>query len=283
MIMTVPAKKQQLFNLEQSLTSRYLVVALTALATPPLLAIPGYKWLGWLLLGLAVILPLAQTKSRFSKHMLTLISMLALLGLVPINTSVTHDHMLIMGGQLALTVAVPYLVVTYLLKEKVITLPFRTGRRWYWKEIAYILFAGTASYFLLPYYLGITGSYVNWSVELEPTFIARLFVGTNALGIWDELFFVGVCLALLRNHIPFIWANLAQATMWTAFLYELGFRGWGPIPIFIFALSQGIVFKNTKSLLYIITIHLTIDFVLFLTLIHLHHPEYLRIFITSPF
>jgi hypothetical protein len=71
--------------------------------------------------------------------------------------------------------------------------------------------------------------------------------------------------------------------MWTSFLYELGFRGWGPLLIFPFALSQGYVFKTTKSLLYIITVHLTIDFMLFLVLIHLHHPEHLRIFLTSPF
>jgi membrane protease YdiL (CAAX protease family) len=268
---------------QPSSAARLLVALLIAAATPPLLAIPELKAFGWVLLGLSAITPAVLYKTGFGKHMLLLISMLALLGLVPIDTTVTYKHIFVMGGVLALTVAVPYFVARDWFKEKIITFPFRTGRRWYWKEVAYILFAGTASYLLIPYYLGTTGSHLNWGVELEWSFIARLFMGTNGLGIWDELFFVGVCLALLRKHIPFIWANLAQATMWTAFLYELGFRGWGPIPIFIFALSQGIVFKNTKSLLYIITIHLTIDFVLFLALIHLHHPEYLRIFITSPF
>ncbi|MEK7153879.1 MAG: CPBP family glutamic-type intramembrane protease, partial [Patescibacteria group bacterium] len=125
--------------------------------------------------------------------------------------------------------------------------------------------------------------YLNWSVELDPSHIIRLFLGTNALGIWDEVFFVGVCLALLRQHMPFIWANCIQATLWTAFLYELGFRGWGPFAVFFFALSQGYIFKRSKSFLYIITVHLTIDFILFLVLIHLHHPEHLRIFVTSPF
>jgi hypothetical protein len=263
---------------------RLVVVGLIAAAAPPLLAIPELKWLGWALLGLAATGSLAYYKTRFGRHMLLLAGMLVLLGLVPIDTTITYSHILIMSSVLALTILLPYFVARDWFKEKLlITFPFRTGRRWYKKEIAYILFAGTASYLLIPYYLGTTGSYLNWNVELDPSFIARLFMGTNGLGIWDELFFVGICLALLRKHIPFIWANLAQAIMWTAFLYELGFRGWGPFPIFIFALTQGIVFKNTRSLLYIITIHLTIDFVLFLTLIHLHHPEYLRIFITSPF
>lgn len=263
---------------------RSTVATLIALATPPLLAIPELKLLGWILLGLAAIVPVLGRNTRFGRHMLLLISMLVLLGLVPINTTITYSHILGMGAVLALTILVPYFVARDWFKEKLlITFPFRTGRKWYRKEIAYIAFAGTAAYLLIPYYLGTTGSYLNWDVNLEPSFIIRLFLGTNGLGIWDELFFVGICLALLRKHVPFILANLAQAIMWTAFLFELGFRGWGPIPIFIFALTQGIVFKNTKSLLYIITIHLTIDFILFLALIHLHHPEYLRIFITSPF
>lgn len=263
---------------------RGITVGLLALSTPPLLAIPSLKWLGWALLAAAVITPIVHCRTRFGRHMLLLASMLVLLGLVPIDTTITYSHILVMGSVLALTILIPYFVARDWFKEKLlITFPFRTGRRWYRKEIGYVIFAGVASYFILPFYLGTTGSYLNWSVELEPSYILRLFLGTNSLGIWDELFFIGICLALLRKHLPFWGANLAQATMWTAFLYELGFRGWGPFAIFFFALSQGLIFKNTKSVLYIITVHLTLDFVLFLVLIHLNHPDYLRIFVTSPF
>jgi membrane protease YdiL (CAAX protease family) len=269
---------------EPSLALRYVVAALIAASTPPLLAIPELKWLGWALLGLATIPPVMAYKSAFGRHMLLLIGVLVLLGLVPIDTTITYSHIAVMGTVLALTILVPYFVARDWFKEKLlITFPFRTGRKWYRKEIGYVIFAGVASYFILPFYLGTTGSYLNWGVELETSYIVRLFMGTNALGIWDELFFVGICLALLRQHLPFWFANIAQATMWTAFLYELGFRGWGPFAIFFFALSQGLIFRNTKSVLYIITVHLTLDFVLFLVLIHLNHPEYLRIFITSPF
>ncbi len=263
----------------------YGAVLLTCLATPPLLAIPAIKEAGWILLSLAFLLTLNWNLriTEFGKHLGLVIAMLALLGLIPIDTTITYGHMFGMGTVLAATVLIPYFVSNRWLVHHPITFPFRTGRKWYKKEIAYIALAAVGSYLLLPYYLASTGSYLNWSVQLDPSHIVRLFMGTNGLGIWDELFFVGVCLALLRTWLPFIWANLAQATMWTTFLYELGFRGWGPIPIFIFALSQGIVFKNTKSLLYIITVHLTIDLMLFLVLIHLHHPQYLNIFVTSPF
>jgi hypothetical protein len=264
----------------------YAAVLLTCLAAPPLLAMPVVKDAGWVLLFFAAMMSLYFNKLRptpLGRHLLIIIAMLALLGLIPIDTTITYSHMFSMGAVLAATILVPYFISKWWLPNHPITFPFRTGRKWYRKEIAYIAFAGVASYLIIPYYLGSTGSYLNWDVVLDPSHIARLFIGTNALGIWDELFFVGVCLALLRTYIPFIWANLAQATMWTAFLYELGFRGWGPVAVFFFAISQGIVFKNTKSLLYIITIHLTIDLVLFLALIHLHHPQYLDIFITAPF
>lgn len=261
---------------------KYAVVGVLCVSAPPLLAIPSLKWVGWVLLVIAVAALSLNYRTRFSRHMLVLAGALALLGVVPISTDISYGHMLVMGSILTATVALPFIITTYLFGDRVITFPFRFERRWYRREIAYVLFAGAAAYLIIPSYLANTGSYLNWSAILDPSHITRLFLGTNALGIWDEVFFVGVCLALLRQHLPFFWANLAQATLWTTFLYELGFRGWGPVPIFLFALSQGYIFQKSKSLLYIITVHLTIDFVLFLTLVHLHNPEHLRIFITSP-
>ena len=262
---------------------KYGIVSLICLSTLLLLVISELKWLGWLILVFCAAALLPGLASRFSRHMLILIAMVGLLGVVPINTDISYSHTSIMGGALLLTIFVPYLITSRVFKEKVITFPFSFGRKWYKREIAYVLFAGLVSYLILPFYLANMHSYLNWGVVLDPSHIIRLFLGTNALGIWDELFFVGVCLALLRQHLPFIWANAAQAALWTTFLYELGFRGWGPFAIFFFAMSQGYIFKKRKSLLYIITVHLTIDFMLFLVLIHLHHPEQLRIFITSPF
>lgn len=122
---------------------------------------------------------------------------------------------------------------------------------------------------------------MNWSFALTPDSLGLLFLGTNGLGIWDELFFVVTALGLMRRHLPFVWANLAQAVMFTAFLYELGFRGWAPFLIFPFALLQGIVFKKTENLVYVIAIHLTLDLVLYLALINAHHPDVLPVFITG--
>lgn len=272
---------------ELSLPLKSSVIGLMCLATVFLLAIPALKTLGWTLLaGISVFLLCMLFRSStltFPRDMLLLCAMLALLGFTPVNTDISWEHMLSMGAAMTLAVAIPFFVTRRIFKEKTISFPFRHGRKWYRKEIAYVAVAAALAYFLLPFYLHQTGSYLNWTVDIS-TFdsIARLFVGTNALGIWDELFFIGTALALFRKHIPFALANVAQAVLFCSFLYELGFRGWGPVATFIFALTQGFIFKNSKSFLYILTIHLTIDFILFLVLIHLHHPEHLRIFITSP-
>lgn len=148
--------------------------------------------------------------------------------------------------------------------------------------IIYVPIAALLAYFILPWYLKDTGSYLNWTADLAPDQVTRLFIGTNALGIWDELFFCNTVLAILRKYFPFWQANLLQAFLFTSFLYELGFQGWyGPIIIFIFAWLQGKVFQRTENLTYIITIHLIVDAVLFLVLLHLHNPHILDIFLTA--
>ncbi|MEJ0073224.1 MAG: CPBP family glutamic-type intramembrane protease [Candidatus Saccharibacteria bacterium] len=115
----------------------------------------------------------------------------------------------------------------------------------------------------------------------DPGGLFTLFLGTNSLGIWDELFFVLTVLALLRRHIPFAAANTVQAVLWTCFLFDLGFQAWMPLLLFPFALLQGVVFKRTHSLLYLLAIHLTLDFVLYLALINAQHPQRLNIFVTG--
>lgn len=215
------------------------------------------------------------------RYGLLLLISVGIVAFTPISTDISYAHMLLMGAMLALAVCIPWYFSAHVFKDGVITFPFRHGRRWYRSEILYIIITATIAYLVLPFYLTNTGSYLNWTVEPGVSNIVRLFIGTNALGIWDELFFVAVVLAILRRIMPFWWANVLQATLWTIFLYILGFQGWIPFLLFFFCLSQGYIFNKTNSLLYVITIHLTIDFILFLALIDAHHPSWIPIFITT--
>jgi len=258
---------------------QYLSILLLCACTIQLVGLQN-KLAGWSLLALG-ILTLAQASKNFRRNLLLIYISIAILGITPINTQISWAHMLIMGTTIGLALALPYLISRYIYLEHAVRFRFHHGRQWYKSEIIYILATATAAYFLVPFYLKNTGSYHNWTVDAGAANVTRLFVGTNALGIWDELFFISTIFGILRRYIPFTWANLAQAVLFTSFLYELGFRGWGPVVIFPFALSQGYIFKKTESLFYVITIHLTLDLVLFLALLNAHHPSWVPIFVTG--
>lgn len=259
-------------------TVRLISIGLLLVSAITLIAFQ-IKPAGWLILGLSV-LSLAFTDRKFAKDLLLVNISLGIIGLTPITTDISYGHFAVMGSTLSASVLIPYLVSRFAYKDYRIRFPFHHGRRWYKKEVAYIAFAGVMAYLILPFYLINTGAYHNWPSGTDTSSISRLFIGTNALGIWDELFFIGVVFGLLRNYFSFIWANIFQAVLWASFLFELGFIGWGPVAVFLFALLQGVVFKRTESLLYIVTIHLTVDFFLFLSLIHAHHSHLINIFLT---
>lgn len=237
------------------------------------------KPFGWYIFLAGVVALFFCDKSLRKDIILVYIS-LALLGVTPITTDISITHMLQMGGLLTLAIAIPYVISRYLYRDHLVRFKMHHGRKWTKKEIGYIFLTFIIAYLLFPFMLRETGSYLNWTVELGAINLFILFLGTNALGIWDELFFVNTVLGILRKHLSFLIANLIQSIMFTAFLYELGFRGWIFIIIFFFALLQGYVFKKTESLLYVIAIHLTADLILYLVLIHLHHPQLLQFFLT---
>lgn len=236
-------------------------------------------FLGWLLLLTGSLFLLACSK-HFAKDMFLLYLSLMILGLTPISTDISFYHMVSMGINLGAAVLLPYLVSRFIYKDYLVRFKFHHGRSWYKTEIFYIFFTALIVYLLLPYMLRSTGSYHNWTVVPETTSLIVLFLGTQALGLWDELFFISTILGILRRYFPFDLANIFQATLMTSFLYELGFRGWSFMFIFLFSLLQGYVFKKTESLFYVITIHLTLDLVLYLVLLHLHHPTWMSIFFT---
>jgi len=223
----------------------------------------------------------AAAEITWQRYLPLVILSLTLVALTPINTTISYSHMLLMGTMISLAVAIPYIFSAHIYRDGLISFPFRHGRRWYRSELFYIGVTALIAYLVLPFYLINTGSYHNWTVQPGTSNIIRLFIGTNALGIWDELFFVTTILTIFRKFMPFWYANVAQAILWTIFLYVLGFRGWGPFALFPFCLSQGYIFRRTKSLLYILTIHLTLDFILFLALLHSYYPSWIPIFITS--
>ncbi len=204
---------------------------------------------------------------------------LVVMSLQPVTTDISWSHMLTMGTAMVVAVAGPYAVSRFVFGDHAIRFPVATGRRWTRFEWGWLVLVVALGYLLLPFYMISTGVYRNWPAVSGAGEVARLFLGTNALGIWDELFFICTCFALLRRHLPEWQANLLQAVLFTSFLHELGFTSWGPLMIFPFALVQGWTFARTRSLSYVVAVHLTFDLVLFGVLLHAHQRSWVDVFL----
>ena len=175
-----------------------------------------------------------------------------------------------LGFVLAAAVTVPVLVDRLVYRREAIRFPWVTGRRWTRLQWTYVVLVPVLGFLILPVYFIRSGAYQNWPAIHTASEYARFFVGVNAVGLWDELFFICVCFALLRRHFPVWLANLLQATIFVSFLWELGYRSWGPALTVPFALLQGWIFTRTKSLTYVVLIHLLFDAVVYLAIVHAH-------------
>lgn len=187
---------------------------------------------------------------------------------------------------LSLAVLVPWAASKFWFRDDdgagAVRFPVATGRRWSRGQYVYLVVVVAVGYLVLPWYFLGSGAYLNWP-ELEGgQDVARLFVGVNAVGIWDELFFVCTVFALLRRHFGLWTANVLQAVIFVSFLWELGYREWGPLLTVPFALVQGWIFSRYKSLTYVVAVHLLFDLVVFAVLVHGHHPELFDVFVTAP-
>lgn len=221
----------------------------------------------------------AVVDREFARHLALVAAGMVIISLVPLNADLSIPHMTLMGGALMLAVLVPWLVSRFVYREQIIRFPVNTGHKWPLAAKLYLIGVLALGYFILPGYLISTDVYQNWPDASDPTIFWRLFLGVNAVGIWDELFFVCTTFTLLRRHFPDWLANILQAVIFSSFLWEIGYMAWGPLLTFPFALLQGYTFKLTKSLTYVVTVHLLFDFVLFLALVHAHNRDWLPIFL----
>lgn len=207
---------------------------------------------------------------------------LAIVRVIPLAAELDNWAMLRFGLALGAAVAVPYLLSRFVYRDRATGFPWRGGRRWgvlHWGWLVGVLVLG---WLVLPFYFIGSGVYQNWPTVDSPELIARLFVGVGAVGIWDELFFICTVFAVLLRHFPPWLANVMQAVVFVSFLWELGYREWGPLLTIPFALVQGYIFLRTRSLGYVVTVHLLFDAVVFAVLVHAHNPALLNIFPTAP-
>jgi hypothetical protein len=242
--------------------------------------------LGYAVVAVSLAIAWVLDRRARSSGLLKDLSLIAL-GMVIVSTiSVEADigwgNFFLLGIVLSLAVAGPYLVSRFVYKDRAIRFPWRARKRWtklQWSYFALILFLG---WLILPFYFITSGVYLNWPAVTEPSEIARLFVGVNAVGTWDELFFICTVFVLLKRHFPMWQANLLQTIVFVSFLWELGYQSWGPLLTIPFALLQGFTFTITRSLTYVLIVHLLFDLVVFLVIVHARNPGMFPFFLVNP-
>ncbi|SHJ33185.1 CAAX protease self-immunity [Tessaracoccus bendigoensis DSM 12906] len=196
-----------------------------------------------------------------------------------VEADISWERFIVIGTVLILAVTVPLLIDRLIYRRRAISFPWFGGHRWTRVEVAYVIAVPFLGWALLPFYFIRSGAYLNWPNITDASELIRFFVGVNFVGTWDELFFICTCFALLRRHFPVWLANVLQATIFVSFLWELGYREWGPALTVPFALIQGFLFARTGSLLYVLAVHLLFDAIVFMAIVHAHNPEMFAIFV----
>ena len=195
------------------------------------------------------------------------------------EADVSWPRFIAIGTALTLAVLVPFLVDRFVYRREAIRFPWRTGKAWPTSEKVYIVAVPLLGWAILPFYFIRSGAYENWPELTETDQLFRFFVGVNGVGTWDELFFICTCFALLLRHFPPWQANLLQAAIFVSFLWELGYRSWGPLLTIPFALLQGLIFVRTGSLTLVLVVHLLFDAIVFMAIVHANVPELFDIFV----
>nr|WP_209044233.1 CPBP family intramembrane glutamic endopeptidase [Brevibacterium marinum] len=239
---------------------------------------PEVRSLGYVPMVLSLIIAWIADR-EFARDLTIIAGCLGLISAISVEADISWSNIARMGVVLSAVVIGPWLITRYGLKDRTIVFPLRRGQRWSRLEWAWLLFVVVVAWLVLPQYFMRTGVYLNWPPLESWSEIIRLFFGVNAVGIWDELFFICTVFALLRKHFAFWTANVFTSVIFVSFLWELGYRSIGPVLTIPFALVQAYIFTRTKSLPYTVTVHLLFDALVFLTIVHAHHPEALPIFI----
>jgi membrane protease YdiL (CAAX protease family) len=260
--------------------TRLLSAALVCGAAVPLYVFLHRPW-GYGMLAAGLALAFVVDRCLF-RHLALVAASLVVISTMSLRADLSDIGILRFAIVLSVAVLLPYAVQRWVFREEVITFPWRTGKPWSRFEYTYLAVVVAFGYLLLPVYFVGSGAYRNWPTVTEPNEIARLFGGVNAVGLWDELFFICIVFALLRRHFPMWQANLLQAVVFVSFLWELGYRSWGPALTIPFALLQGYIFSRTRSLAYVVTVHLSFDVIIFMILVNAHTPALFDVFVTSP-
>ena len=254
--------------------SSYLTLASLLLTAVLWIALDAWGWgaLSAALFALALVREPAPRRRRF----LALAAPLLLLSLTPISTDTSVRGFALLGGSFVLALLLPTLILRHE-RPRLITFDF-WPRRLEPVEVVYTLLSVPLAWAAFQLYFGVLSPEVpfNWLLPPEPDTgeLLRLFIGINLVGVWDELFFINIGYAVLRGLFGPRTANAAQAVIYTTVLWTMAFRGFGLLFVYLFALTQGAMFERSRILLWVLIVHLIVDYFLFQAIVSAYYPDF---------
>jgi membrane protease YdiL (CAAX protease family) len=240
-----------------------------AFSSPWVPIVPGV--LAWLGSAIAVR---RDPEAAFRRRMPVLLGLAALLALAPIHTDTGTAHFITLGLCFLGAVVLPVLP---LWRHDRGVIAWRILPSWLrWRDLVYVAVSVPLAMGVLHLYFFRINPWLptHWVLPPRPDAgeIRRLIVGINLVGIWDELFFINVVYGILRSLFPRRLANAAQAVVYTSVLYTMAFTGIGPLVVYLFALTQGSMYEGSRSLLWVLIVHLIVDLFLVGAILHYYYP-----------
>ena len=229
----------------------------------------GLAWLS------ALVLLLRDPDSAFRRRMGVLLGQVVLLACAPIRTGTDPQHMSVLGLFFLAVVVLPGLLLR---RTDPGVIAWRIlPRRLRWRDLLYVAVSFPLAMGVLHLWFFRVNPWMptHWVLPAtpDPGQTRRLIVGINLVGIWDELFFINAVYGTLRSIFPHKLANAAQAVVYTSVLYTMAFTGIGPLVIYLFALTQGAMYEGSRSLLWVLIVHLTVDLFLVAAILHFYYPS----------
>ena len=251
------------------------IIALIAFCGATVLLVPLAWYVpGFTLWGVSAFFTLRSDDPRVRRNLGILLGCIAVLALAPIHTGLDIPHIVTLFLFFAAVLVGPFLIMRRLGPGE---LRYRFWPvRFSWRDIIYTLISIPLSWGLIEIYFfhlnPDLASHWVLPAAYDADRVRRLVVGINFVGIWDELFFINTVYALLRGVFPARTANLAQAVVYTSVLYDMAFTGHGIWIVYVFALTQGVMFEKSRVLLYVLVVHLIVDLFLVLAILQWHYP-----------
>lgn len=273
-----------------------LLPALLVCLAAPAFFVLLLPWLGWVLLAAAMasawmlerrasapleVLPGRTRPPSLLRDLSLIAAGLLVVSVIPLKAELDNVAFVRFTLGLGGAVVVPYVISRFVYRDRAIGFPWRGGGRWttfQWAWLASVLVLG---WLILPFYFITSGVYLNWPVVNTPSSSAGCSSGSAPSASGMSCSSSAPSSRCCAGTSP---SGRRTCCRPSCSCRSCGTRlpRVGPLLTIPFALLQGFIFLRTRSLAYVVTVHLLFDAVVFLVLVHAHNPGVLDGFFLVP-